>query len=125
MIVATGIDLVEISRIEEIFLRRGDRFRDRVFTPAEIAYCESVASRFASYAARFAAKEALMKALGTGWTEGVAWRDIEVMRNESGSPQLKLSGRALEKLKEIGAGRTHLSLTHSRDLAMAQVILER
>ncbi len=124
MIVSTGIDLVEISRIEEIFIRRGNRFRDRVFTPDEIAYCESVASRFASYAARFAAKEAAMKALGTGWAEGVAWREIEVTRGERGAPKLRLSGRALERMKEIGASRAHLSLTHSRDLAAAQVLLE-
>jgi holo-[acyl-carrier protein] synthase len=125
MIIATGIDLVEISRIEEIFLQRGNRFRDRVFTTNEIAYCESVASRFASYAARFAAKEAAMKALGTGWAEGVAWRDIEVARDERGSPELKLSGRALEIMKTIGATRAHLSLTHSRDIAAAQVVLEK
>ncbi len=124
MIIATGIDLIEISRIEEIFSRRGNRFRDRVFTHAVSAYCESVASRFASYAARFAAKEAAMKALGTGWAEGVAWREIEVVRSESGAPQLRLSGRALERMKEIGGNRLHLSLSHSRQMAMAQVILE-
>ncbi len=124
MIIATGIDLVEISRIEEIFLQRGNRFRDRIFTPDEIAYCESVASRFASYAARFAAKEAVMKALGTGWSEGVAWREIEIVRSVGGAPELKLSGRALERMKQIGASRAHLSLTHSRDLAAAQVVLE-
>ncbi|MEW6210136.1 MAG: holo-ACP synthase [Acidobacteriota bacterium] len=124
MIVSTGIDLVEISRIEEIFLQRGNRFRDRVFTPDEIDYCESVASRFASYAARFAAKEAAMKALGTGWAEGVAWREIEVVRDERGSPKLKLSGRALERMKTLGATRAHISLTHSRNIAAAQVVLE-
>jgi holo-[acyl-carrier protein] synthase len=125
MIVATGIDLVEISRIEEIFSRRGARFRDRVFTEAEVAYCESVASKFASYAARFAAKEAAMKALGTGWAEGVAWREIEVIRNESGAPQLNLNGRARERMEHLGASRAHLSLTHSRGMAIAQVIFER
>lgn len=124
MIVATGIDSVDISRIEEVFTTRGPRFRDRVFTPGEIAYCEPRGSRFASYAVRFAAKEALMKALGTGWTGGVAWQDIEVVRDEKGAPSIKLGGRALELFNEMGARRVHLSLTHSRDVATAQVILE-
>ena len=124
MIIATGIDIVEISRIEDVFARRGDRFRLRVFTEAEIEYCEGRASRLESYAARFAAKEAAMKALGTGWAEGIAWRDIEVFRAETGAPALRLHGRALERLDEIGARKAHLSLTHSRDIAIAQVIFE-
>ena len=124
MIVATGIDMVEIARIEAVFARRGPRFRDRVFTAAEIAYCESRAAKMESYAARFAAKEAAMKALGTGWGDGVGWHDIEVLRSPAGVPSLQFSGRALERLKELGASRAHLSLTHSRDLAMAQVIIE-
>jgi holo-[acyl-carrier protein] synthase len=124
MIVAIGIDIVEISRMEEVFARRGERFRACVFTEAEIEYCEGRASRLESYAARFAAKEAVMKALGTGWGEGVAWRDIEVTRAETGAPALRLRGRALELFGERGARKAHLSLTHSRDIAMAQVILE-
>src|SRR6185503_13036868 len=103
MIVATGIDIVEISRIEEILAQRGERFRSRVFTEAEIEYCESRTSKSESYAARFAAKEAVMKALGTGWAEGIAWRDIEVIRAETGAPSLRLSGRAFERLGKIGA----------------------
>lgn len=124
MIVAIGIDIVEIARIEEVFARRGERFRRRIFTEAEIDYCEARASRLESYAARFAAKEAAMKALGTGWGEGVGWRDIEVVREETGAPTLRLLGRALERMSEMGARKAHLSLTHSRDIAMAQVILE-
>jgi holo-[acyl-carrier protein] synthase len=124
MIIAIGIDIIEIARIEEVFARQGERFRKRVFTDSEAAYCESRASRPSSYAARFAAKEAAMKALGTGWSDGVRWRDIEVVRKEKGAPTLQLHGRALERMREIGARRAHLSLTHSRDLAMAQVILE-
>ena len=124
MIIATGIDLIEISRIADVFARQGERFRRRVFTEAEIEYCEARASRFASYAARFAAKEAAMKALKTGWGDRVAWRDIEVVRDERGAPSLKLRGRALEVMTRLGATRTHLSLAHSNDLAMAQVILE-
>jgi holo-[acyl-carrier protein] synthase len=124
MIVAIGIDLVEIARIEEVFARRGDRFRERVFTEGEISYCERRASKFASYAARFAAKEAAMKALGTGWAEGVGWTDIEVVSGPNGAPALQLHRRALERLREIGAARAHVSMTHSGSLAMAEVLLE-
>lgn len=124
MIVAIGIDLVEVSRLEEVFARRGDRFRARVFTEGEINYCESLASRFASYAARFAAKEAVMKALGTGWSEGVGWKDIEVVSEPGGAPAIKLHKRALDRMREIGATRVHVSLTHSGNLAVAQVVLE-
>lgn len=124
MIVAIGIDIVEIARIEEVFARRGTRFRDRVFTADEIAYCEGRAAKMESYAARFAAKEAAMKALGTGWGEGVGWHDIEVLRSPAGVPSLEFRGRALDRLNELGASRTHLSLTHSRAFALAQVIVE-
>ena len=124
MIIAIGIDIIEIARVEEVFSRQGERFRKRVFTEAEVNYCERRASRMSSYAARFAAKEAAMKALGTGWSDGVRWRDIEVVRGEKGAPAMHLHGRALERLHEIGARRAHLSLTHSEQIAMAQVILE-
>ncbi|HJZ66588.1 MAG TPA: holo-ACP synthase [Blastocatellia bacterium] len=124
MIVAIGIDLVEISRIEEVLARRGERFLSRVFTDSEIGYCESRASSAASYAARFAAKEAAMKALGTGWSDGIAWRDIEVVSASSGAPALVLRGRALERIREIGVTRTHVSLGHSSAMAIAQVVLE-
>lgn len=124
MIVAIGIDLVEISRIEKVFARRGDRFRARVFTEGEISYCERRASKLASYAARFAAKEAVMKALGTGWSEGVGWMDVEVISGQSGAPTLQLYGRAFERMREIGAKKAHLSLTHSGNLAIAEVLLE-
>ena len=124
MIVAIGIDLVEITRIEQVFARRGERFRARVFTEGEISYCERRASRFASYAARFAAKEAVMKALGTGWSEGVGWTDVEVISEPSGAPVLLLHRRALDRMRAIGATKAHISLTHSGDLAIAQVLLE-
>jgi holo-[acyl-carrier protein] synthase len=125
MIVAIGIDLIEISRIEEKLSRASTRFRDRVFTPSEIAYCDSRASRFASYAVRFAAKEATMKALGTGWAEGIAWQEIEIISQESGAPMLQLSGRALNRFNELGAAQAHVSLSHTRDTAIAQVIFEK
>ena len=124
MIIAIGIDLVEVSRLEEVFARRGDRFRARVFTDGEVSYCESIGSKFASYAARFAAKEAVMKALGTGWSEGVGWKDIEVVSQPGIAPAISLHKRALDRMREIGASRVHVSLTHSGDLAVAQVVLE-
>ena len=126
MIVGIGIDLIEIKRLETVLARRGERFRARVFTDGEISYCERRvdAAKFASYAARFAAKEAVMKALGTGWSDGVAWKDVEVVCELSGAPSIQLHGRALERMREIGASRVHLSLSHSGDLAVAQVSLE-
>jgi holo-[acyl-carrier protein] synthase len=126
MIVAIGIDLVEIARLEKVLARRGDRFRARVFTDGEISYCErrAGAAKFASYAARFAAKEAAMKALGTGWSDGIGWKDVEVACELSGAPAIQLHGRALERMREIGASRVHVSLSHSQNLAVAQVVLE-
>jgi holo-[acyl-carrier protein] synthase len=124
MIIATGIDLVETTRLEKVLARRGNRFRDRVFTAGEIEYCEQRASRLASYAARFAAKEAAMKALGTGWGSGVAWREIEVVCGAGGAPRLELTGTALAHFRALGASSVHLSLTHSGGLAIAQVIFE-
>jgi len=126
MIVAIGIDLVEIERLEGVINRRGDRFRARVFTDGEISYCErrSGVARWSSYAARFAAKEAVMKALGTGWSEGVAWKEVEVVCELSGAPTIQLHGRALERMRLLGATRVHVSLSHSTKLAVAQVVLE-
>jgi len=124
MIISIGIDLVEVSRIEEVFARRGERFRARVFTEREATYCESLGSKFPSYAARFAAKEAVMKALGTGWSEGVGWKDIEVVSQPGGAPRIELYKRALKRMQEIGATRVHVSLTHSGDWAIAQVVLD-
>ena len=124
MIISIGVDIVEIDRIERAFDHSGDRFRDRVFTEVEIAYCEQLGSRLASYAARFAAKEAVMKALGTGWSEGIGWKDIEVSREDKGPPVVRLSGRAQEVFEKLGANRIHVSLSHSRGIAMAQVVLE-
>jgi holo-[acyl-carrier protein] synthase len=124
MIVAIGIDLVEIKRIEQALARRGDRFRARVFTEGEINYCERRASKSSSYAARFAAKEAAMKALGTGWSDGVGWTEVEVVIEPGGRPALRLHGIAHQRMQEIGATKAHLSLTHSGNLAIAEVLLE-
>ena len=124
MIVGTGIDIAEVPRIREVIARHGERFLKRVFTEGEIQYCESKANRVERYAARFAAKEAGMKAIGTGWNHGVRWRDIEVARKPGGRPTLLLHGKAAEFAAKLGATNIALSLTHTAEEAMAQVILE-
>ncbi len=124
MIVGTGIDLSEVDRIREAIGRHGPRFIERIFTPAEIAYVESKANRFERYAARFAAKEAGMKAIGTGWSRGVRWQDFEVSNLPSGRPTLKLHGIAAEIAKKLGVRNIALSLTHTAQQGMASVVLE-
>jgi holo-[acyl-carrier protein] synthase len=124
MIVGTGIDIAEVPRIREAIERHGERFIKRIFTEGEIQYCESKANRVERYAARFAAKEAGMKAIGTGWNHGVRWRDIEVARKPGGRPTLLLHGKAAEFAAKLGATNIALSLTHTEEEAMAQVILE-
>jgi holo-[acyl-carrier protein] synthase len=124
MIVGSGIDIAEVSRIREIIDRHGDRFLERVYTDAEIQYCNSKVNRAERYAARFAAKEAAMKALGTGWNHGIRWRDIEVHRIPGHRPTLVFHGKASEFAKKLGAVRVALSLTHTAEQALAQVILE-
>lgn len=119
-----GIDLVEVPRIRDLLTRHGERFKERTFTAGEIAYCDSCADPAMHYAARFAAKEAAAKALGTGlWAHGVDWKQIEVTREESGKPVLKLHTIAQAHAEKIGATKALISLTHTRELAMAQVIL--
>jgi len=124
MIVGTGIDIAEVPRIREAIERHGQRFLNRIFTEGEIQYCESKANRVERYAARFAAKEAGMKAIGTGWNHGVRWRDIEVARKPGGRPTLLLHGKAAEFANKLGAINIALSITHTAEQAMAQVILE-
>jgi holo-[acyl-carrier protein] synthase len=124
MIVGTGIDIAEVPRIAQAISRYGDRFLHRIFTEGEIQYCESKASRVESYAARFAAKEAAMKALGTGWNRGVRWRDVEVCRQPGSRPTLAFHGKAAEFASRLGAVHVALSLTHTAAEAIAQVILE-
>lgn len=124
MIVGTGIDITEVPRIREAIQRHGERFLQRIFTAGEIQYCESKVNRVERYAARFAAKEAGMKAIGTGWNQGVRWRDIEVARKPGGRPTLLLHGKAAEFAAKLGATNVTLSLTHTAEQAMAQVILE-
>ncbi len=125
MILGLGTDLIEIERIEASVRRFGDRFLRRVFTEAEIAYClRKRVSAAESFAARFAAKEAAAKALGTGISRGVAWREIEVRRQPGDAPTLHWAGRAAERAAVLGVHRASVSLTHSRTVAMAVVLLE-
>ena len=121
-IIGSGIDAAEISRIAAAIERYGDRFVLRVFTDGEIAYCRRRRDAASSFAARFAAKEAAMKALGTGHSRGVFWRGIEVFRR-GGPPQLRFHGGAATRFASMGATTSFLTLTHSRDLAMAHVLL--
>lgn len=124
MIVGSGIDLVEITRIQHSMDRFGGRFLDRIFTPAEQAYCLSKRRSAESFAARFAAKEAAAKALGTGISHGVSWLEIEVVRAPSGKPDVRFHGRAAYIADRLGARHAVLSLTHSADMAIASVVLE-
>jgi holo-[acyl-carrier protein] synthase len=125
MIAGTGVDLCEVRRMEKALeAPHGKRLRERVFTSREIAYAESKANRFERYAARFAAKEAGMKALGTGWRGGLGWQDLEVANLPSGRPTLRLHGKAAEIAERLGIRNVSLSITHTAEQAMAMVILE-
>jgi holo-[acyl-carrier protein] synthase len=124
MILGTGVDLAEVARIREAIGRYGDRFIRRIYTDGEIAYVERKANRFERYAGRFAAKEAGMKAIGTGWKRGVRWQDFEVSNLPSGRPTLRLHGEAARVAETMGVKTISLSITHTADLGMAHVILE-
>ena len=124
MILGTGVDLAEVARIRASIERYGDRFTRRVFTDLEIAYVERKANKYERYAARFAAKEAGMKAIGTGWSSGVNWKDLEVANLPSGRPTLALHHAAGEIAARLGVKAVHLSLTHTKEQAMAYVVLE-
>ena len=124
MIVGTGIDVVEIGRIQHAIDRFGGRFLDRVFLTSEQEYCGRKRKGAESFAARFAAKEAAAKALGTGISHGVNWLEIEVMREPGGKPSLRLHGRAAQIAERLGVARTSVSLTHTADVAMASVVFE-
>ena len=125
MIVSIGIDIIEVARIREV-LERTPRFTERVFTIAERAYCDSrgvVAAQH--YAARFAAKEAALKALQTGWRGGIGWQDVEIAAHESGAPYLVFHGLVLEIFNSSGATAAHISMSHTSEHAIAQVMLEK
>ena len=124
MIIGTGIDIIEIDRIQQSVSRYGTRFLNRVFTPEEQQYCHRKRASAESFAARFAAKEAGAKALGTGISRGVNWLEIEVVRLPGQRPQLQFHGRALETAMRLGAKHIALSITHTKQVAMASVLLE-
>src|SRR5215475_12645946 len=122
MIVGMGIDVAEVQRIRNVFESQGERFVRRVYTEAEAAYCEQFKNKYERYAGRFAAKEAAMKALGTGWSRGVRWVDVEVVRQRGGRPTVKLHGEAGEIAGRMGVKNISLSITHTAEQAFAQVI---
>jgi len=124
MIVGLGVDITLIDRMEAAIARRGRALLERVFTPAEIRYCEKHRHSAERFAGRFAAKEAAMKALGTGWSRGVRWVDIEVVREPSGKPTLKLSGATRAIADGLGVKNIAITITHDGNTAMAQVIFE-
>ncbi len=124
MVTGSGIDLVEIARIQHAMDRFGQRFLNRVYLASEQSYCQRKRNSAESFAARFAAKEAAAKALGTGISFGVNWLEIEVVREPSGRPSLRFHGRAAEIAARQGVVRSNLSLTHTAALAMASVVLE-
>jgi holo-[acyl-carrier protein] synthase len=125
MIVGTGVDIVDIERFRKIVGRLKGRFIERVFTPAERKFCDRYRDPIPHFSARFAAKEALFKALGTGWAKGVTWLDAEVKRENSEPPVLVLHGEAEKQSIRLGACRVHLSISHSDQWAVAMVILEK
>ena len=124
MILGIGVDICEIARIESSLDRHGRRFLDKTFTKAEQEYCSAAANASERYAARFAAKEAAMKAFGTGWQKGIGFLSIEIISDELGAPSLRFHRKAAEFGRELGIARTHLSLTHSQRYAVAMVVFE-
>lgn len=125
MIAGIGIDIVDLERMRRAIARHGEHFLRRVFTEGELEFCRRRHDPVPCYAARFAAKEALFKALATGWTAGIRWHDAEVRRAEGGAPELMISGRAGEIVGELGVRRTLVSLSHSENSAVALVVLEK
>lgn len=124
MVIGVGIDLVEVARLEALFERHPERAAARLFTPGEIAECEARANPSECLAARFAAKEAFLKALGTGLRDGIAWRHIRVGNGEHGRPLIETTARAAEKLEALGRSSVHVTMTHDGGMAAAVVVIE-
>lgn len=121
----TGVDIVEIARMTEAIDRFGERLLQRIFTADEIRYCKSTARPVQHFAARFAVKEAVLKAMGTGWSGGISWNEIEVVRSKAGAPGIELTGAAAERAATLGVKRWHISVSHSHEYAVAHAIGER
>ena len=121
-IIAHGIDLVDFPRIEQMIERHGDRFVDRVFTPAEQRYAGAHKNSVEKYAGRFAAKEAVLKLVGTGWRGKIAWTDVEVVNNPSGQPEVRLSGEVKDIAAKLGIRQISLSITHTANFAIASAV---
>ncbi len=124
MIVGIGVDIVDIERLRAVLERQGNRFVRRVFTEAEREFCLSHRDPVPHYAVRFAAKEALFKAIGTGWAKGVSWSDVEVLRKDHEAPTIALHGKAEQFSADLGSRHVHVSLSHSDTSAVAVVVLE-
>lgn len=123
MVKGIGVDIVDNRRIEKILKQKcGQRFLDRVYTSLEMEYCKQKRKSVEHFSARFAAKEAVFKALGTGWSKGIAWRDVEVRNDGSGAPRVVLYGKAKEIFRDRGGGRILLSLSHTSQIAVAQAV---
>ena len=124
MIIGLGVDIAEVGRVKAAIERHGETFLRRLYTPAEREYCERFKNKYERFAGRFAAKEAAMKALGTGWSRGVRWVDVEVVRQRGGRPTVALHGEAGKIASELGVKNISLSITHTAEQAFAQVIFE-
>jgi len=124
LIIGLGVDIAEVGRVKAAIERHGETFLRRLYTPAEREYCERFKNKYERFAGRFAAKEAAMKALGTGWSRGVRWVDVEVVRQKGGRPTVKLQGEAGNIAERLGVKNIALSITHTADQAFAQVIFE-
>jgi len=124
MILGVGIDMIEVERVEAS-ISKGNGFREMIFSEEEIAYCESKTKKFEHYAARFAAKEAFFKALGTGWAKDTLFNEVEVVHDENGKPELQLLGPTAEAVRSLGAGPISVSMSHIKNVASAIVIIEK
>jgi holo-[acyl-carrier protein] synthase len=124
LISGTGIDIIEVHRIQTV-MERDIGFREKIFTPGEIAYCETKKNKYQHYAARFSAKEAFLKAIGTGWRFGIRFADIDVYHDEFGKPLIRLTGKAEELALRDGISRIQVSLSHLKEMATAVVIVEK
>jgi holo-[acyl-carrier protein] synthase len=123
LIAGTGIDIIEVDRIQKI-MERDIGFREKIFTPGEIAYCESKKNKYQHYAARFSAKEAFMKAIGTGWRFGIRFAEIDIVHDDLGRPYIRIYGKANDLLADLQITKIHVSLSHLKELATAIVIIE-